>query len=52
MYSCAIGRVIAKRVERWAEHLKLFDENQANFWKGRSTADVMENGNNGDNSGG
>ena len=38
MCSRVLGRVIAKRVWRWAEHLKLLDENQAGFRKGRSTA--------------
>ena len=42
MYSRVLGRVIAKRVGLWAEHLKLLDENQADFRKGRSTADVMQ----------
>ena len=34
MCSCVLGRVIVKRVGRWAEHLKLLDENQARFRKG------------------
>ena len=42
MCSRVLGRVIAKRVGRWAEHLKLLDENQAGFRKGRSTADVVQ----------
>ena len=42
MCSRVLGRVIAKRVGRWAEHLKLLDENQAGFRKGRSTAGVMQ----------
>ena len=41
MCSRVLGRMIAKRVGRWAEHLKLLDENQAGFRKGRSTADVV-----------
>ena len=40
--SHVLGREIAKRVGRWAEHLKLLDENQAGFRKGRSTADVVQ----------
>ena len=31
MCSCVLGRVFAKRVGRWAEHLKLMDENQSWF---------------------
>ena len=42
MCSRVLGRVIAKRVGRWAEHLKLLDENQAGFRKGRSSADVVQ----------
>ena len=42
MCSRVLGRVIAKRVGWWAEHLKLLDENQAGFRKGRSTADVVQ----------
>ena len=42
MCSRVLGRVIEKRVGRWAEHLKLLDENQAGFREGRSTADVMQ----------
>ena len=42
MCSRVLRRVIAKRVGRWAEHLKLLDENQAGFRKGRSTADVVQ----------
>ena len=42
MCSRVLGIVIAKRVGRWAEHLKLLDENQAGFRKGRSTADVVQ----------
>ena len=42
MCSRVLGRVIAKRVGRWAEHLKLLDGNQAGFRKGRSTADVVQ----------
>ena len=42
MSSRVLGRVIAKRMSRWAEHLELLDENQAGFRKGRSTADVVQ----------
>ena len=42
MCSRVLCRVIAKRVGRWAEHLKLLDENQAVFRKGKSTADVVQ----------
>ena len=42
MCSCVLGRVIAKRVGRLAEQLKLLDENQAGFSLGRSTADVVQ----------
>ena len=42
MCSRVLGRVIAKQVGRWAEHLKLLDKNQAGFRKGRSTADVVQ----------
>ena len=38
-----LGRVIiTNRVGRWAQHVKLLDENQAGFRKGRSTADVVQ----------
>ena len=40
--SSVLGRVIAKPVGRWAEHLKLLDENQAGIRKGRSTGDVVQ----------
>ena len=42
MCSRVLGRVIAKRVERWVEHQKLLDENQPVFREGRSTADVVQ----------
>jgi hypothetical protein len=42
MGSRVVARVIAKRLAWWAEHLELFDENQAGFRKGRSTADVVQ----------
>ena len=42
MCSRVLGRVIAKRVERWVKHLKLLDENQAVFRERRSTADVVQ----------
>ena len=42
MCSRVLGRVIAKRVGRWAEHLKLLDENQAGIRKGRSTTNVVQ----------
>ena len=42
MCSRVLGRVIAKRLGWWAEHLGLLDENQADFRKGRSTADVVQ----------
>ena len=38
MCSRVLGRVIAKRLAWWAEHLGLLDENQAGFRRGRSTA--------------
>ena len=42
MGSRILGRVMAKRLGWWAEHLGLLDENQAGFRKGRSTADVVQ----------
>ena len=42
MCSRVLGRVIAKRVGRCSEHLKLLDENQAGFRKGMSTSDVVQ----------
>ena len=42
MGSRILGRVIAKRMGWWAEHLELLDENQAGFRKGRFTADVVQ----------
>lgn len=42
MCSRVLGRVLAKRLGWWAEHLELLDENQAGFRKGRSTADVTQ----------
>ena len=42
MCNGVLGRVIAKRVGRWAEHMKLLDENPAGFRRGRSTVDVVQ----------
>ena len=42
MYSHVIARVIAKRLSGWAERLGLFDDNQAGFRSGMSTADVVQ----------
>ena len=41
MCSRVLGRVIAKRVRRWAKKLELL-ENKAGFSKGRSIADLMQ----------
>ena len=37
-----LARILAKRIGEWAETLKLLDENQAGFRRGRSTADVVQ----------
>ena len=37
-----IGRILATRIRIWAEEMKLLDENQAGFRKGRSTADATQ----------
>ena len=42
MGSRILGRVIARRLGRWAEKLNLLDENQAGFRRDRSTADVTQ----------
>ena len=42
MCSRVLGRVFAKRLSWWAEHLELLDENQAGFKKGKSTDDVVQ----------
>ena len=42
MCSRVLGRVIAKRLAWWIEHLGLLDENQAGFRKERFTADAMQ----------
>ena len=34
--------MIAKHLAWWAEHLRLFDENQTGFRKGKSTADTVQ----------
>ena len=42
MCSRLFGRLLARRLAWWAEHLCLLDENQAGFRCGRSTADVTQ----------
>ena len=42
MGSRILARVLADRIRIWAENLKLLDEEQAGFRKGRSTADVTQ----------
>ena len=42
MASRILARVLAKRLAGWAESMGLFDENQAGFGSGRSTADVVQ----------
>ena len=42
MGSRILARIIAKRVGVWAETLKVLDENQAGFRRGRSTADIVQ----------
>jgi hypothetical protein len=37
-----LAKVIAKRVAWWADYLRLLDEEQAGFRKGRSTADEVQ----------
>ena len=34
--------VLAKRLVWWTEHLGLVGENQLDFWKGRSTVDMVQ----------
>ena len=41
MRSKVLGRVIAKRVCRWADHLNLLDDKQNGYMIGRFTADMM-----------
>ena len=42
MASRILGRVMAKRLRWWSEHLKLTDDNQNGFRPGRSTADATQ----------
>ena len=42
MGSRILARIISKRIGTWAENLRLLDENQAGFRKGRSTADIVQ----------
>ena len=42
MESHTISGIIAKRVGVWAEALQVLDENQADFRRGRSTADIVQ----------
>ena len=37
-----LGRILSTRIRIWAEEMKLLDENQAGFRKGRSTADATQ----------
>ena len=37
-----LGRILVTRIRIWAEEMKLLDENQAGFRKGRSTADATQ----------
>ena len=37
-----LGRILATRIRKWAEEMKLLDENQAGFRTGRSTADATQ----------
>ena len=42
MGSRVLARIVARRSGVWAERVRLLDENQAGFRRGRSTADVVQ----------
>jgi hypothetical protein len=42
MGSRILGRILAVRLRDWAEAMKLVDDEQSGFRKGRSTADTTQ----------